>query len=103
MLEPPPPAGHAPDPLPPADTPLPAPTPVVVVGTPEWDELNERRHKLIVKKNRQGLTAEERVEFDRLQEIAGAALAVAFPVSPLVAEVAALERLMEARYGRPAQ
>ncbi|MGH7173031.1 MAG: GNAT family N-acetyltransferase [Gemmataceae bacterium] len=36
-------------------------------GTKAWGELNRRRGELIRKKNREGLTAEEQVEYERLQ------------------------------------
>ena len=39
------------------------------VGTEEWGLMNRRRSELIRKKNRQGLTADERVEFERLQRL----------------------------------
>jgi hypothetical protein len=49
------------------------------VGTPEWGRMNRRRAELIRKKNRLGLTEDEREEYDRLQRLSHAALEEAFP------------------------
>ena len=39
----------------------------IVVGTPEWNDLTERRAKLIHKKIHEGLSEEEKAEFEELQ------------------------------------
>lgn len=93
MLEPTQATDHASGgPQPPADTPPPG-TPVVVVGTPEWDSLNERRVVLIRKDIREGLTDGERAELERLENLCQAAIAVAFPFPPIWAEkLAAIEK-----------
>jgi hypothetical protein len=39
------------------------------VGTEEWGLMNRRRAELIRKKNRQGLTADERAEFEGFQHL----------------------------------
>jgi hypothetical protein len=54
------------------------------IGTQEWSEMNRRRADLIRKKNRQGLTAEEKVEYERLQRLSQAALAQTFPEPPMM-------------------
>jgi hypothetical protein len=51
----------------------------IAVGTPEWDNLTNRRAELIHKKNREGLNENERTEYERLQQISQAAIARAFP------------------------
>jgi uncharacterized protein YnzC (UPF0291/DUF896 family) len=55
------------------------------VGTKEWGLMNRRRAELIRKKNRQGLSAEERFEFDRLQRLCFSALEESSP-SPVTDE-----------------
>jgi hypothetical protein len=55
------------------------------VGTPEWGRMNQRRAELIRKKNRQGLTPEEQIEYDRLQRLSEAALEERFPHPPVPA------------------
>lgn len=49
------------------------------VNTPEWDAMNERRAELIRKDLHEGLTADERQEYERLQRMSLAAVAAAFP------------------------
>lgn len=53
----------------------------IVVGSAEWHALNNRRAALIEKKYApgQGLTADEKVEYERLQEVCRAAMDRAFP------------------------
>jgi hypothetical protein len=63
------------------------------VGTEEWGVMNRRRSELIRKKNRQGLTAEERAEFERLQRLCFAAIDERFPPPPIDEE--GLKRLRE--------
>jgi hypothetical protein len=104
MLEPTTPSDHNADPLPPADTPPPAAPLAVVVGTPEWDRVNGRRHELIRKDIYEGgLTDAERAEHDRLEAICGAALEKAFPAPAWVAQVAELEKRLAAKYGHTGQ
>jgi hypothetical protein len=83
----------------PTDPPPPAAKPVVVVGTPEWDELTARRAVLIYKKNREGLSDAESTEFERLQAISRAAIAAACPRPDISAELAALEKHLGPREG----
>jgi DNA-directed RNA polymerase specialized sigma24 family protein len=52
---------------------------IPIVGTEAWGRMNRRRVELIHKKNRQGLTDQERSEFERLQGLCHAALVKAFP------------------------
>lgn len=66
--------GHPPD-----GVSRPVPADAITVGTPQWDSLTQRRAELIHKKNRQGLTAAERAEFDHLQQLSRAAITRAFP------------------------
>jgi hypothetical protein len=49
------------------------------VNTPEWDAMNERRAELIRKNLHEGLTMDERQEYDRLQRISLTALVKALP------------------------
>jgi hypothetical protein len=49
------------------------------VGTPEWGQMNQRRAQLIRKKNRQGLSPDEQVEYERLQALSHEALETNFP------------------------
>jgi hypothetical protein len=63
------------------------------IGTEEWSLMNGRRSELIRKKNRQGLTAEEQLEFERLQRLYFAAIDERFP--PPVVDEDGLERLRE--------
>lgn len=49
------------------------------VGTPEWGRMNQRRAELIRKKNRQGLSSDEQVEYERLQRLSHEALETRFP------------------------
>jgi hypothetical protein len=58
----------------------------ITVGTPEWDNLTNRRAELIHKKNREGLNEDERTEYERLQQISQAAIARAFPRPKLASE-----------------
>ena len=58
----------------------------VAVGTPEWEDLTNRRARLIHKKNREGLSGLERIEFDRLQRISGMAIGKAFKRPRFTAE-----------------
>jgi hypothetical protein len=58
----------------------------ITVGTPEWDNLTDRRAELIHKKNREGLNADEQTEYERLQQISRAALTRAFPRHKLSSE-----------------
>jgi hypothetical protein len=58
----------------------------IVIGTPEWDTLTDRRAELIHKKNREGLNDDERTEYERLQQVSRTALARAFPRSQLSSE-----------------
>src|SRR5262245_65033068 len=58
-----------------------------------WGLLNQRRAVLIGKKNREGLSADERVEYDKLQSISLQALEAAFPGPPIDEEAAAAEAL----------
>jgi GNAT superfamily N-acetyltransferase len=53
----------------------------IAVGTPEWDELTERRAALIDKMYSpgQGLTDEEQAEYERLQQRSRAAIDRAYP------------------------
>lgn len=53
------------------------------VGTEEWGLMNRRRSELIHKKNRQGLTAEEQAEFERLQHLCLSAIREKFPPPPV--------------------
>jgi GNAT superfamily N-acetyltransferase len=65
----------------------------VDVGTKAWDELTQRRAELIYKKNRNGLTDEERAEFEQLQTRSREAIARTFPASSELADrLAALEK-----------
>jgi hypothetical protein len=50
-----------------------------IIGTPEWGQMNRRRAELIRKKNRQGLSPEELVEYERLQRLSHEALEAHFP------------------------
>src|SRR5262245_56319533 len=63
------------------------------IGTEEWGLMNRRRSELIRKKNRQGLTAEERAEFERLQHFCFSAIEERFP--PPVIDEDGLKRLRE--------
>jgi hypothetical protein len=63
------------------------------IGTEEWGVMNRRRSELIRKKNRQGLTAEERAEFERLQRLCFAAIDERFP--PPVVDEDGLKRLRQ--------
>jgi hypothetical protein len=63
------------------------------VGTEEWGLMNRRRSELIRKKNRQGLTADERAELERLQRLCFAAIDERFP--PPVVDEEGLKRLRE--------
>jgi hypothetical protein len=63
------------------------------VGTEEWGLMNQRRSELIRKKNRQGLTADERAEFERLQYLCLSAIREKFP--PPVVDEDGLKRLRE--------
>jgi hypothetical protein len=63
------------------------------IGTGEWGLMNRRRSELIRKKNRQGLTAEERAEFERLQRLCFAAIDERFPRPVVDAE--GLKRLRD--------
>jgi hypothetical protein len=63
------------------------------LGTEESGVMNRRRSELIRKKNRQGLTAEERAEFERLQRLCFAAIDERF-LRPIVDEDG-LNRLRE--------
>jgi hypothetical protein len=63
------------------------------IGTEEWGLMNRRRSELIRKKYRQGLTAEEQAEFERLQRLCFAAIDERFP-RPVVDEDG-LKRLRE--------
>jgi hypothetical protein len=65
------------------------------VGTERWGLMNRRRSELIRKKNRQGLTADERAEFERLQRLCLSAIREKFP--PPVADEDGLKRLRESR------
>ena len=58
-----------------------APEAEIVVGTPEWDKLTERRATLIDKMYGpgQGLTEEEQAEYEQLQRRSRAAIDRAFP------------------------
>lgn len=58
----------------------------ITVGTPEWDNLTDRRAELIHKKNREGLNKDEQIEFERLQQISRAAIVRAFPQPKLPSE-----------------
>ncbi len=62
-------------------------------GTEKWGLMNRRRSELIHKKNRQGLTAEEQAEFERLQRLCFAAIEEKFP--PPVVDEDGLKRLRE--------
>jgi hypothetical protein len=53
------------------------------VGTPEWGRMNQRRAELIRKMNRQGLSPDEQVEYERLQRLSHEALEACFPRPPL--------------------
>jgi hypothetical protein len=48
------------------------------LGTPEWSRMNQRRAELIRKKNRQGLSPDEQVEYERLQRLSHEALEAHF-------------------------
>ncbi len=63
------------------------------VGTREWGLMNQRRAALIRKKNRQGLTADENGEFERLQHLCFSALEQSTP-GPIIDEDG-LRRLRE--------
>ena len=63
------------------------------IGTEEWGAMNRRRSELIHKKNRQGLTADERAEFERLQRLCFAAIDERFP--PPIVDEEGLKRLRE--------
>lgn len=76
---------------PPATTVTEGPFPTI--GTKEWGLMNRRRDHLIRKKNRLGLTAEEQVEFERLQRLCFAAIEGKFP-RPVIDEDG-LRRLRE--------
>lgn len=65
------------------------------IGTEAWGLMNRRRSELIRKKNRQGLTAEEQTEFERLQRLCFAAIDERFP--PPVVDEDGLKRLRESR------
>jgi hypothetical protein len=58
----------------------------VVVGTPAWKELTNKRAILIKKKVREGLTDAEAEEFERLQEMSRRAVRQKFPLPRLTAE-----------------
>lgn len=104
MLEPTTPTDSAAEPHPPADTPPPGEKPVVVVGTPEWDELTARRATLIRKEVRGGgLTDAERAELDRLDAISLAATAVAFPAPAWIERLDAIELRLASSGGSPEQ
>lgn len=49
------------------------------IGTPEWSRMNQRRAELIRKKNRQGLSPDEQVEYERLQRLSHKTLETRFP------------------------
>jgi hypothetical protein len=44
------------------------------IDSREWDQLCQRRAALIYKKNRQGLSDEERTEYERLEKIVDATM-----------------------------
>jgi hypothetical protein len=56
--------------------------PIPEVHSEEWERLNDRRGDLIFKKNREGLTDAEQVEFERLQKIVFAAIDKKYPRTP---------------------
>ena len=64
-----------------------------VVGAEEWGLMNRRRSEAIRKKNRQGLTANERAEFERLQHLCLSAIREKLP--PPVVDEDGLRRLRE--------
>lgn len=68
------------------------------IGTEAWGEMNLRRVALIHKKNREGLSQVERMEYDRLQQLTEEALEKAFPPSLPFAE--RLDRLEEKLRGQ---
>jgi hypothetical protein len=63
------------------------------IGTEEWGLMNRRRSELIRKKYRQGLTAEEQAEFERLQRLCFSAIREKFPSPPVDED--GLKRLRE--------
>jgi hypothetical protein len=63
------------------------------IGTEEWGLMNRRRSEFIHEKNRQGLTADERAEFERLERLCFAAIDERFP--PPVVDEEGLKRLRE--------
>lgn len=77
-----------------ADTPMIAGDIPITVGSPEWDDLTDRRAKLIHKKNREGLNDQEKAEFAELQRISRLATAAAFPpgLSHLDSKLEAIEK-----------
>lgn len=68
----------------------------------EWLDMNDRRIWLIQKKNRGGLTEEERIEFEHLQKICHDAVEKAFPRPRVDLEgLIRLERELRAEQGIP--
>jgi len=51
----------------------------MVINSPEWDEMNRRRGRLIDKKYDEGLTAKESLELDRLQAVSLSIIEEEFP------------------------
>ncbi len=71
------------------------------VNTPEWDAMNERRAELIRKDLREGLTPDERQEYERLQWMSLAAVVQAFPrPKPDFEALALLRKELRARRRR---
>ena len=75
----------------------------IVVNSPEWRRLTERRSELIVKKNHgEGLDPAEAVEFHELQQRSLEIIDKAFPwprIDP--AEVAYLDRMLGSESDSP--
>jgi hypothetical protein len=70
-----------------SEKPAPGKEKPIEVGTDEWHSLDDRRAELIIKDEMKGgLTADERSELERLEELCDAALDAAFPRSDVLGE-----------------
>jgi hypothetical protein len=76
----------------------------IIVGSPEWDALTQRRAELIYKKNRTELTSDEMVEFEQLQKISRTVVAGTFNPPRLSPEdLAEVKRVLGKNEGAPNQ
>ena len=73
----------------------------IKVGSTEWDALTQRRAELIFKKNRDGLSEDEKQEFARLQRLSRQATQATFPsgLSHIDEKLNALEKALAEKRG----